>query len=89
VKTPEWRKYFGGIANAAFDTCYHLACDDIYNINQSVLSENAHAAYYVLLELAQQPALRTWLNSSSQLNIQKARNVIHSTSKTSPHFTLA
>ena len=37
IKPDGYRKDYGGLANAAFDTCYHGGCDDIYNINQEVL----------------------------------------------------
>lgn len=33
VKTREERIKFGGLANAAYDPCYHMACDDIYNVD--------------------------------------------------------
>ena len=38
IKPKEYRADYGGLANASFDTCYHADCDDIYNINQEVLT---------------------------------------------------
>jgi len=62
IKTQEMRIKYGGIANAAFDPCYHQPCDDIYNINKEVLDQNAHAAFYSLINMAQKSSLRSWLN---------------------------
>ena len=30
IKTEEERKLFGGLMDAAYDTCYHKQCDDVY-----------------------------------------------------------
>merc|ERR1712130_546298 len=34
IKSEAERKTFGGLANAAYDPCYHQACDTIDNVNQ-------------------------------------------------------
>ena len=43
LKTPAQRKVFGGIANAAFDTCYHQACDTIDNVDHHALTVTSQA----------------------------------------------
>jgi len=65
TKIPEWREYYGGIALAAFDTCYHLDCDNLLNINFAALEENSNCAFYVLLELVKQTDLISFLNTPS------------------------
>lgn len=47
-KTAEQRQLFGGIANMAYDTCYHMACDTLDNINREILEEMAQAAAYAV-----------------------------------------
>jgi Zn-dependent M28 family amino/carboxypeptidase len=59
VKTPEQAAVYGGTAGAAFDACYHQACDTIANINDTVLGENADAMASAILTLASDPALIT------------------------------
>ena len=41
IKTMEERTLYGGLANAAFDTCYHKVCDTLENVNREVLEQNA------------------------------------------------
>ncbi|SDL01988.1 aminopeptidase Y [Nonomuraea maritima] len=43
VKTPQEAQLFGGTAGAAYDDCYHLACDTISNYNATALDVNADA----------------------------------------------
>ena len=43
---------YGGVANAAYDPCYHKACDDIDNVDTVVMTEMGGAAGYVLYTLA-------------------------------------
>jgi len=62
VKTPEQRVKYGGLANAAFDPCYHASCDTVSNINQVALKEMAIAAAYTLEYLATTDNLRTFLS---------------------------
>lgn len=52
LKTAEERVIYGGLANAAYDPCYHQACDDIYNVDTGVMTEMGGAAGYVLYTLA-------------------------------------
>jgi Zn-dependent M28 family amino/carboxypeptidase len=44
---------FGGEANAAFDRCYHQACDDLANVNSTGLDQLADAAAHAVLTFAQ------------------------------------
>ena len=52
VKTHEQFLRYGGSEGAAFDPCYHSACDDIDNIDTTVLDENADAIAYAVMTLA-------------------------------------
>eukprot|EP00002_Diphylleia_rotans_P011774 TRINITY_DN2317_c0_g1_i1.p1 TRINITY_DN2317_c0_g1~~TRINITY_DN2317_c0_g1_i1.p1 ORF type:complete len:491 (+),score=111.32 TRINITY_DN2317_c0_g1_i1:48-1520(+) len=58
IKTAEQRTRFGGLANAAHDPCYHLACDSIENIDVYALEETSKAGAYVLDILSADPNLR-------------------------------
>jgi len=64
IKSMEERVLFGGIANAAFDPCYHLSCDNLYNINNKALLNMAQASARVLENLAMQPNLTDFLFSA-------------------------
>ncbi|MGH3458348.1 M28 family peptidase [Aeromicrobium sp.] len=44
VKTAEQAATYGGTAGAAYDPCYHQACDDITNLNSDALHELGDAA---------------------------------------------
>ena len=44
IKTEEQEQVFGGEAGVAYDPCYHLACDDIDNVNDDALDEMVDAA---------------------------------------------
>jgi len=63
VKTPEQRAKYGGLANAAFDPCYHASCDTVSNINQVALKEMATAAAYTLEYLAVIDNLKDFLST--------------------------
>ncbi|MEV7600672.1 M28 family peptidase [Kitasatospora sp. NPDC089797] len=47
IKTPEQQARYGGTAGAAFDSCYHRACDDLGNLDMAAFDANidviAHA----------------------------------------------
>ncbi len=49
VKTEEEAQLFGGQAGAAYDACYHKACDDLSNLNEEALDHNTNAIAYVAL----------------------------------------
>jgi len=63
TKNISLRTKYGGLANAAFDPCYHQACDTVDNINQEVLSQMAKAAANTLQIVAQMTDVREWLNT--------------------------
>jgi len=88
IKPDNYRKDYGGLANAAFDTCYHQSCDDIYNIDQEVLLSNAQAAYYALTNTAANPLLNNWLNTPQTLSSRRVR-AQHIPLPTSSVFTKA
>ncbi|MQA87908.1 MAG: M20/M25/M40 family metallo-hydrolase [Streptosporangiales bacterium] len=43
VKTEEQATKYGGEAGVAFDPCYHQACDDLSNVNDTALRQNTQA----------------------------------------------
>ena len=53
VKKAEEVAFFGGTAGVAYDKCYHLACDDITNVNLKGLDEMSDAAAHATLHFAQ------------------------------------
>jgi len=90
IKPADWRQYYGGLAKTAFDPCYHQSCDDLYNIDQNVLNQNAKAAYYALTSLAEQKGLNYWLNSAAALRNTAGRaNTAPSHVASHPFFTKA
>jgi Zn-dependent M28 family amino/carboxypeptidase len=48
IKTPEQVALWGGVAGEQYDQCYHQACDDIDNVNQTALRINADAIAYAM-----------------------------------------
>ncbi len=61
IKSVEDREMFGGMANAAFDPCYHQDCDNVNNIDWQVLLDMSRACADVTERLALQTDLRTFL----------------------------
>eukprot|EP01127_Copromyxa_protea_P002984 TRINITY_DN12888_c0_g1_i1.p1 TRINITY_DN12888_c0_g1~~TRINITY_DN12888_c0_g1_i1.p1 ORF type:complete len:503 (+),score=102.31 TRINITY_DN12888_c0_g1_i1:3-1511(+) len=61
IKTEEERLLFGGLANAAYDPCYHQHCDSKENISFLAIERMAKAAAYVIQTLAQKEELRSFL----------------------------
>ncbi len=53
IKTPEQATIFGGTAGAQYDGCYHLGCDDIFNLSNRALDQNSDAAAHALITIAQ------------------------------------
>ncbi|CAF1508749.1 unnamed protein product, partial [Didymodactylos carnosus] len=51
----------GGMAETAYDPCYHLDCDTVQNINQFALQRMTQAAAYVLEFLGRLDNLEVWL----------------------------
>ncbi len=52
VKSVEQRTRYGGLAQTAFDPCYHLPCDTLENVDIQRLMDNARATASVLEALA-------------------------------------
>ena len=52
IKTVEQAATYGGTAGAAYDACYHQACDDINNLSTKALSELGDAAAHAVMTLA-------------------------------------
>ncbi|MEJ7832904.1 MAG: M20/M25/M40 family metallo-hydrolase [Nocardioides sp.] len=60
VKTVDEAAIYGGTAGVAYDSCYHLACDTIANVNRQGIDEMADAAahatlYFARRDFARQP----------------------------------
>jgi hypothetical protein len=53
LKTPEQAAIFGGTAGEQYDRCYHLGCDDFFNLSNKALDQNSDAAAHALITLAQ------------------------------------
>jgi hypothetical protein len=51
----------GGIANAAYDTCYHQKCDRIENVNPSAYETVVKAAAYAIEYVGRLNNLEKWL----------------------------
>ena len=51
----------GGLANAAYDPCYHQYCDRITNINPFAYEKVVKAAAYAIETLGRRKNLETWL----------------------------
>jgi Zn-dependent M28 family amino/carboxypeptidase len=62
TKSPAMRSKYKGLANAAFDPCYHQQCDTVDNINEQALTEMSKAAAYVIDFLAPMPDLEAFLD---------------------------
>ncbi|MEW2499019.1 M28 family metallopeptidase [Amycolatopsis sp. NPDC047767] len=52
VKTTAQQRKWGGTAGAAFDNCYHRACDTVANIPDAPLERNSDAIGYAVWQLA-------------------------------------
>lgn len=68
-KTVAQRAKYGGLANAAYDPCYHQACDSLENIDQLGLHQMGTAAFTALRSLIEQPNLRQWLASGGDYRL--------------------
>ena len=53
IKTAAEAAIYGGTAGAAYDPCYHQACDDIDNLDPAVLEQMADATAHATLTFAQ------------------------------------
>ena len=52
IKTPAQQATYGGTAGAAYDACYHQACDTIANLSFRALSQFGKAAAHAVLYFA-------------------------------------
>lgn len=52
IKTADEADIYGGQAGVAYDSCYHLACDTIDNVNRQGIDEMADAAAHATLTFA-------------------------------------
>eukprot|EP01051_Picozoa_sp_SAG22_P005669 SAG22_NODE_343_length_11944_cov_15.500042_3_plen_728_part_00 len=66
IKTAAERAMFGGIANAAYDPCYHQFCDSIDNVSPEALAVNVPTAAYAVEFLGTHPQLNTFLHRDEQ-----------------------
>jgi Zn-dependent M28 family amino/carboxypeptidase len=57
LKTPAQAALYGGTAGEQFDPCYHLGCDDFFNLSHRGYEQMADAAAHVLVTLAQAKTL--------------------------------
>ncbi|PVG84426.1 aminopeptidase [Nocardioides gansuensis] len=53
VKTASQAELFGGTAGVAYDSCYHIACDTIGNVNEDAIDANSDAIAHAVLTYAQ------------------------------------
>jgi Zn-dependent M28 family amino/carboxypeptidase len=60
IKSEAFVARYGGLANTAYDPCYHQWCDTVLNINQDVYEDMAQAAATVLETLAIQSDLTSY-----------------------------
>ncbi|WP_433830334.1 M28 family metallopeptidase [Actinoplanes sp. CA-015351] len=52
VKTEEQQAIWGGVAGESFDPCYHIACDDIGNLDYKALEINSDLIAFAQLTFA-------------------------------------
>jgi Zn-dependent M28 family amino/carboxypeptidase len=55
IKTAEEAQTYGGTAGAAYDPCYHQACDTLANLSLQAFDELSDAAAHAVATLAQRP----------------------------------
>jgi hypothetical protein len=53
IKTAEEAAVYGGTAGEQYDPCYHLGCDNIFNLSLPALDQMSDAAAHVTITLAQ------------------------------------
>jgi Zn-dependent M28 family amino/carboxypeptidase len=64
IKTMKERSKYGGLANAAYDPCYHQKCDSIENVNFEVLEVLTRSVAHAVERTGSMPNLRQWLGSA-------------------------
>jgi Zn-dependent M28 family amino/carboxypeptidase len=64
LKTQEQFDKYGGLQNAPFDPCYHLACDKADNVNQDVFVEMTRSFASAVQTLMEQENLEEFLETN-------------------------
>jgi len=67
VKNSTGRSIYGGLANTAFDPCYHDYCDSFDNISEESITTMASAAYHVMTRLATNAKLVQQISAEKNL----------------------
>ncbi|MGH9229850.1 MAG: M28 family metallopeptidase, partial [Acidimicrobiales bacterium] len=57
IKTEAQAETYGGTAGEQYDPCYHLGCDNIFNLSLRALNQMSDAAAHVTITLAQSAEL--------------------------------
>ena len=57
IKTPAQAAIYGGTAGAAYDPCYHQACDTFANVNTVVLDQMSDAIAHTTITFAQNTSI--------------------------------
>lgn len=52
IKSEEQQEIWGGVAGEQFDPCYHLACDDISNLDRHALRVNSDLIAFAMMTFA-------------------------------------
>ena len=73
IKTAEQAAVYGGTAGAAYDGCYHQACDTINNVNTNALFEMGDAAAHAVKTLAR---TQTGFFEDGSLRVNKAPAIV-------------
>eukprot|EP01105_Mastigella_eilhardi_P023368 TRINITY_DN5879_c0_g1_i1.p1 TRINITY_DN5879_c0_g1~~TRINITY_DN5879_c0_g1_i1.p1 ORF type:complete len:364 (+),score=93.51 TRINITY_DN5879_c0_g1_i1:652-1743(+) len=73
LKNVNQRAMFGGLANTAYDPCYHTTCDTLDNINYDALAFESKATDYVVKQLSIQTELKQFLASSNCVGVKCQR----------------
>ena len=80
VTVQEERHVFGGVAQTAYDPCYHQACDTVDNCNPEALGSLAKAAADVMEQMVAMPNLRAFLQQEKDHYTQASESrSLHST----------
>jgi len=69
VKDATGRSIFGGLANTAYDPCYHDYCDSFENISQESITTMGAAAYHVMARLATSAELVHKISAGKNLTL--------------------
>ena len=70
IKTPEQATTYGGTAGEQYDPCYHLACDDIDNLDLTALDQMSDAAAHATISLAQSTQAINGVRGKGNFNVK-------------------